>query len=162
MIWRGRLSGEKQPKDLLTAAGYVAGAVARLRRLGARFLWSRFGVLLLVMLAAVGLAVYRFSRISGLSHSNKLAADLVTGVAALGITTKSVISTLGEITAKAVGPLWDSEIDESCHSPRLGCQEGSRSPVVRWTRSARWRTERECHPTLRSRTAPQGTNAMAL
>jgi hypothetical protein len=116
-IWRGLLSGEKQATDLLSAVGYIEGALALLKRIGKltrSFLWSLWGVGLLCVAAAVGLVVWCVSVIHALNPGNKLAADLVLLVSSLGLTAKAVMSSLGKITAKAEGPLWESELDESC------------------------------------------------
>jgi len=116
-VWRGLLTGEKQATDLLKATDFIEAAVALLKRISQlawRFVWSGYGIVLAVVIGAVIGAFVGISEVSSLSHSNKLAAQLVTAIAALGITTKGVMSTLGKIVAKAEGPLWDSELDESC------------------------------------------------
>jgi len=116
-VWRGLLSGEKQAADLLTASSFVKGALALLRRIGQisrRFVFSWWGVLILALISAVAGAMYGISEVNALSHTNKLAADIVTALAALGITTTGVVSSLGKIFANAEGPLWQSELDESC------------------------------------------------
>jgi hypothetical protein len=116
-VWRGLLTGEKQAVDLLNAMDYVGAAIALLKRisqLAQRFVWSGYGILIAVVVALVVGAVIGISDIGSLSETGKLAAQLVTAVAALGLSTKGVMSTLGKIVAKAEGPLWDSELDESC------------------------------------------------
>lgn len=126
-IWRGLLSGEKQAVDLLAASSFVIAALALLERIGQitkGFLCSAWGVLLLAVLGIVGGAIYGISAVSSLSNTNKLVADLVTALAVLGITTKGVISSLGKIIARGEGPLWASELDESCAVAATRLPEG--------------------------------------
>ena len=116
-VWRGLLTGEKQATDLLKAMDFVDAAIALLKRISQlvqRFLWSGYGILMGGIVAIVVGAFIGISNLGWLSHSNRLAAQLVTAVAALGVTAKGIMSTLGKIVAKAEGPLWDSELDESC------------------------------------------------
>jgi hypothetical protein len=116
-VWRGLLSGEKQSTDLLSAIGYLDGAVALLKRIGKltqNFLLSVWGLAILAVMGILIGTVYGISNIHSLNTGNKLAADFAVVVSALGITMKGVMSSLGKIVAKAEGPLWESELDESC------------------------------------------------
>lgn len=116
-VWQGLLSGEKPAVEFLAAMDYVAGASALLGRIGqltGRFLWSAWGVLLVAAIAVVAGVTVGLSELSTLSTGSKVAADLVTALAAVGLTTKGVMSSLGRVIGHSEGPLWESELDESC------------------------------------------------
>ncbi len=116
-VWRSLLTGELQATDLLQATDFVVASIALLKRvsqLARRFVWSGYGLVLLLVLIVVVGGLIGISQIHSLDRTNQLIAQLVTAVAALGVTTKGVLSTLGRAAAKAEQPLWQSELDESC------------------------------------------------
>lgn len=116
-IWRSLLTGEVVASDILQATAFVGAALALLTRIGQiarRFFLSWYGVFVVLVLVALAAGLYGISQASTLTTTNRLVAQIVAALAALGITAKGVLSSLGRALAKAERPLWESELDESC------------------------------------------------
>jgi hypothetical protein len=110
-IWHRILCGEMRAEDLLTSESYRKAAVQmlnRLRSLSGSFLgrwwWAVVSLLAMVGLATWGVVVY------SPGGATAIAALIATGAGALGISWKTISSTLGKVTSKAEGPLWDTEV----------------------------------------------------
>lgn len=110
-IWRRILCGEMRAKDLLTSESYrkaAAQMLSRLRGLAVSFLgkwwWAVASLLVIVGLATWGIVVY------SPGGATAIAALIATGAGALGISWKTISSTLGKVTSKAEGPLWETEV----------------------------------------------------
>ncbi|MCW2494039.1 MAG: hypothetical protein JWN47_3403 [Frankiales bacterium] len=114
-VWRVLLSGEKAAIDMLSAGDYIRAAEAMLGRAGRlttqvirHFWWAILAVLLTVTAVIV-----LISTTGAFTRSGKLTADLLTVLAGLGISVKSLTSVGGKIAIKLETPLWQSELDES-------------------------------------------------
>jgi hypothetical protein len=110
-IWRRILCGEMRAEDLLTSESYrkaAAQMLNRLRSLAVSFLgkwwWGVVSLLAVVGFATWGVVVY------SPGGATAIAALIATGAGALGISWKTISSTLGKVTSKAEGPLWDTEV----------------------------------------------------
>jgi hypothetical protein len=110
-IWRRILCGEMRAEDLLTSESYrkaAAQMLNRLRSLAVSFLgkwwWAVVSLLAVVGFATWGVVVY------SPGGATAIAALIATGAGALGISWKTISSTLGKVTSKAEGPLWDTEV----------------------------------------------------
>jgi hypothetical protein len=113
-IWRRILSGEILAEDLLTAESYRQAAIrllGRLRSLTVGFL-KRWWGLVLFLLLLVGVPVWAIVTYEP-TDAIAIAALIATGAGALGISWKTVTSTLGKVSSKAEGPLWDAEVLQS-------------------------------------------------
>ena len=113
-LWRRLLCGEKLALDLLTAEDYKgAGDQVTKRFLGLvrSYAWSWKWVILLFLLVTGGLAAVIILFAHGSTAT--IAALIATAAGSLGVSWKTVASTLGRVTQKAEGPLWDSEVNEA-------------------------------------------------
>jgi hypothetical protein len=113
-LWRRLLCGEKRASDLLSAGDYKdAGDRVTKRFLGlvASFAWNWKWMIALFLLAvgAISWAVIKYSS----TGPTTVAALIATAAGSLGVSWKTAASTLGRVTAKAEGPLWDSEVQEA-------------------------------------------------
>ena len=112
--WRRLLCGEKQPLDLLSADDYKkAGDRVAQRFLG---LVGKYIVnwryTILIFLAIVGGTVFVVVHFAPKGPST-VAALIATAAGSLGVSWKTVASTLGRVTSKAEGPLWEAEVKEA-------------------------------------------------
>lgn len=110
-IWRRILSGEILAEDLLTADSYRQAAVrllGRLRSLAVSFLKRWWGLVIFLFLL-VGVPVWAILTYEP-TGAVAIAALIATGAGALGISWKTVTSTLGKVSSKAEGPLWNAEV----------------------------------------------------
>lgn len=112
-IWRALLTGERQPEDLLDSSHYIHAAinlVSQMRVLVWRFLrsWGRLLLPAIIVLGAALAAVFIF-----LTGGSEAAGAIAAVVAGLGVSWKTVGSTLGRALARAEGPVWRSEIGTS-------------------------------------------------
>jgi hypothetical protein len=111
-MWRRLLSGEQDPMQLLGPDDYVAAGerlLQRGRQISRRFLvkwWPGFAVLL----AASGAAIWAALTYAP-AGSSRLAAVLVSGAAALGLSWKGISATLGKALSQAEAALWAGEVD---------------------------------------------------
>jgi hypothetical protein len=109
-LWRAVLTGEKDPRDMLTPAAYITAAAELLshtRRLVGHFLWRYFpGIVLVVLLLLGATAVVIF-----VGPVGKVFAALLPLAAALGITAKGLIAALRSTASKLERPLWGAELD---------------------------------------------------
>lgn len=115
-IWRRILCGEILAEDLLTGESYRKAAMRMLSRLarlartyflGRKWWWLTPSLLVIVGLAAWG--IVSFTPSAAVAVAGLIAA----GAGALGISWKTISSTLGKVAAKAEGPLWDVEVREA-------------------------------------------------
>jgi len=112
-IWRALLTGERQPQDLLDSGHYIRAAVNlvdQMRVLVWQFIrsWGRLLLPAAVVLAVVLGAVFVF-----LTGGSEAAGAIAAVVAGIGVSWKTVGSTLGRALARAEGPVWRTEIGTS-------------------------------------------------
>ena len=113
-LWRRLLCGEKLALDLLAADDYKkAGDQVTKRFLGlARtYAWSWKWVILLFLVVTGGLAAVIIVFVP--RGTSTVTALIATAAGSLGVSWKTVASTLGRVTQKAEGPLWDAEVSEA-------------------------------------------------
>lgn len=113
-VWRRLLCGERLAIDLLSAADYKkAGDRVAKRFLGliGTYIVSWWYVILIFAGAVAGIAyvVVEYAP----SGSSTTAALIATAAGSIGISWKTVASTLGRVTTAAEGPLWDAEVKEA-------------------------------------------------
>ena len=111
--WRALLSGERQPKDLLTAMSYVDAAKGLSARLGrtigafvSRYKGFVFGSLLLLGALVGGLSYW-----ASQGENAKATWAGITAVVGLIGGWRGVSGTLGRSLGTAEEPLWDAELD---------------------------------------------------
>jgi hypothetical protein len=109
-LWRAILTGEKNPRDMLTPAAYITAAAELLshtRRLVGHFLWRYLPAIVFVVVLLLGAgAVVIF-----VGPVGKVFAALLPLAAALGITSKGLIAALRSTASKLEQPLWGAELD---------------------------------------------------
>jgi hypothetical protein len=113
-LWRRLLCGEKFATDLLSSADYKkAGDRVAKRFLGlvGNYIVSWWYVIVLFAAAIAGI-VYAVVSYAPTGPST-IAALIATAAGSLGVSWKTVASTLGRVTSKAEGPLWDTEVKEA-------------------------------------------------
>ena len=102
------LEWARNPNEIVADRKAAAQMLNRLRSLAISFLgkwwWAVASLLAIVGLATWGIVVYSPGR------ATAIAALIATGAGALGISWKTISSTLGKVTSKAEGPLWDTEV----------------------------------------------------
>lgn len=113
-VWRRLLCGEKLALDLLSSADYkMAGD-----RVAKRFLgligtyivsWRYVILIFAAAIAGIAYAVVKYAP----TGTSTTAALIATAAGSLGISWKTVASTLGRVTTAAEGPLWDTEVKEA-------------------------------------------------
>jgi hypothetical protein len=113
-LWRRLLCGEKLALDLLSATDYkkAGDRVAKrfLGLIGTYIVSWRYVILIFAgAIAGIAYVVVEYAP----SGSSTTAALIVTAVGSLGISWKTVASTLGRVTTAAEGPLWDAEVKEA-------------------------------------------------
>jgi hypothetical protein len=109
-VWRGLLSGEKDPKSIAGADYYfaaMASVVRRLASLALRFLGTWIGFLLFLIVVVAGLALYFASTTQ---NATGVLAAVAALLSALGITTGSVGASVKSAWSKAEEPLWAAEV----------------------------------------------------
>jgi hypothetical protein len=109
-IWRALLSGERKPTDVLLTANYIDGATDLVRKyasLVVRMLGANIGTALVAVFAAavLGVAVIVLQRLN--SSGFTWIAGLL---AALGVTSASVLAAVKTIAARAEQALWQTEL----------------------------------------------------
>lgn len=113
-LWRRLLCGEKPAVDLLSAADYKkAGDRVTKRFLGlvGNYMASWWYVILVFAAAIAGIA---YAVVKYAPNGPSTAAALIaTAAGSLGVSWKTVASTLGRVMTKAEGPLWDTEVKEA-------------------------------------------------
>ena len=113
-LWRRLLCGETFAGDLLSAEDYKEAG----DRVGKRFLamlggyvstwrWV-IGLFALFVAGVVALVVA-----AAPSGDSTIAALIATAAGSVGVSWKTVASTLGRATSRAEGPLWDAEVSEA-------------------------------------------------
>jgi hypothetical protein len=112
--WRRLLSGEILAESLLAVDNYrqaasdYLGRIARLTRdFVERFWWAVLGVL-----SGTGAIFYVILRYAPAGVASVLAV-IATAAGSLGVSWKTVGSTLGKVAAKAEQPLWNAEVLEA-------------------------------------------------
>jgi hypothetical protein len=114
-VWRGLLSGEKDPVDLLELNDYVraatgmAGTVAKLA--GSFLVATPLGILLFV-LALAATAALAYVVLAGIAR-DVIAGAIVLFGGTLGVTTGSVVASVKKVLAQAEEPLWQAELTRS-------------------------------------------------
>lgn len=123
--WRQLLCGEKPGMDFLVAEDYKAAG----NQVSKHFLSLIFGFIrewwyaIALFVATVGGVVYLIVRYT--PHGDtRLPAFILATATTLGISWKTVASTLGQVAKKAEGPLWNAEVNEAIviattHLPKL-------------------------------------------
>lgn len=109
-VWRGLLSGEKDPLNMLTSEDYfgaIRSLLAKITRLAVRFLASTIGLLL--GLAAVVAAIFLYFALSSGNGSATVAAAIAL-LGSLGITTGSAWAAVQKALTNAEEPLWKAEL----------------------------------------------------
>ncbi len=112
--WRRLLSGEILAMDLLSADDYRAAAAdlfSRLRGLVGSFA-RRFWPVIGIISAATGAVVWAIVTYAAGGVAT-IVALIATAAGSLGVSWKTIGSTLGKVASKTEGPLWDAEITES-------------------------------------------------
>jgi hypothetical protein len=112
--WRRLLSGEILAMDLLSADDYRAAAAdlfSRLRGLVGSFA-RRFWPVIGIIAAATGTIVWAIVTYATAGVATTVAL-IATAAGSLGVSWKTIGSTLGKVAAKAEDPLWDAEVTES-------------------------------------------------
>lgn len=123
-MWRRLLCGEKLAIDLLSASDYrKAGNRVAKRFLGltGSYIVSWWYVILLFAATIAGI-VYVIVKYAPTGTST-IAALIATAAGSLGVSWKTVASTLGRVVSKAEGPLWETEVRAAIviaatHTPR--------------------------------------------
>jgi hypothetical protein len=109
-MWRGLLSGEKDPRNIVAANFYfaaMASVVRKMARLALQFLGTAIGLVLFLAVVVAILALY----FSSTTHSNTGTLAAVVGLlSALGITTGSIGASVQKAWSKAEDPLWEAEV----------------------------------------------------
>lgn len=111
-VWRGLLSGEKDPKNIAGASYYfaaVASVVRQIAGLAVRFLGTTIGLLLFLVVAVTLVALY-FASTAKNGNSTGVLASVIALLSALGITTGSVGAAVKQSWSKAEQPLWNAEV----------------------------------------------------
>jgi len=110
-VWRSLLSGEKVPEDLLSTGDYLGAAVGLVSDL-CSLAWALLKHLWLSVLGLIAAAGGGFWLIFHyLSGSSKTAAAIVAILGWLGISWRSVSSTLGKAMGRLEQPAWNAELE---------------------------------------------------
>lgn len=109
-MWRGLLTGEKSPMDIAGPTYYFAAMASVVRKVAGlawSFLGTGIGLLLFLLLAVAGVALY-------ISTTTKNSTGILSAVIALlttlGVTTGSAGAAVQKAWGQAEGPLWDAEV----------------------------------------------------
>jgi hypothetical protein len=109
-VWRGMLSGEKDPVNMLDSDAYfnaIRSMLARVAKLALRFLGSGLGLLLLLLLIVTSVALY-FALFGG--RSSTATPAVIAFLGSIGITAGSAWAAVQKALAKAEEPLWSAEV----------------------------------------------------
>lgn len=109
-VWRGLLSGEKDPMGMLTSDYYFAAVrslLARITRLGLRFLGTGAGFVLFLIVLVAGIALYASTTTR---NGTGILAAVITFLGSLGITTGSAWAAVQKALTRAEDPLWSAEL----------------------------------------------------
>jgi hypothetical protein len=109
--WRGMLTGEKDPADLLSSDNYLAagsGIVEGYMHLGREYA-RRWWPYLLTVTAVIAVIVAAILKWGG-GNSGAVAA-IITALAGVGITGRSVSTTLSKAASEIAGSLREAELD---------------------------------------------------
>jgi hypothetical protein len=109
-VWRGLLSGEKDPKNIAGADYYfaaMASVVRRLAGLALQFLGTGIGFFLFLGVVVAGLALYYAANAR---NTTGVLAAVIALLTSLGVTTGSVGASVKSAWSKAEGPLWKAEV----------------------------------------------------
>ncbi len=112
--WRRLLSGEILADDLLAADSYRSAVSNYLGRI-ARLAWAfarRFWLVILLVLGGTGAVIAVIVKYAPTGAAS-VAALIATAAGSLGISWKTVGSTLGKAAAMAEQPLWNAEVLEA-------------------------------------------------
>lgn len=112
--WRRLLSGEILAMDLLSEEDYRAAAAdlfSRLRGMVGIFVRRFWPVIVVIAAATAGVisAIVVFAT-AGLAT---IVALIAAGAGSLGVSWKTIGSTLGKVASKAEDPLWDAEVTQA-------------------------------------------------
>lgn len=108
--WRAILTGEKDPRDLLTVTTYIQAGEELLSdaaKVGASFA-KRFWALILIAAALLVLGILAAIFVNG---TQAVIGGIAAIAASLGITWKTATPTLKELANNLSGPLWQAELD---------------------------------------------------
>jgi len=109
-MWRGLLTGEKNPMEIASPTYYFAAMASVVRKVAGlawTFLGTGIGLLLILLLIIGGAALY----IASTSHNNTgILSAVVALLTTLGVTTGSAGAAVQKAWGKAEGPLWDAEV----------------------------------------------------
>ncbi len=109
-VWRGLLSGEKNPMDIAGPTYYFAAMASVVRKVAGlawSFLGTGIGLLLFLLVIVAGAALY----ISSTAHNTTgILSAAVALLTTLGVTTGSAGSAVQKAWANAEGPLWEAEV----------------------------------------------------
>ena len=109
-MWRGLLTGEKNPMEIASPTYYFAAMASVVRKVAGlawSFLGTGIGLLLILLLIIGGAALY----IASTSHNNTgILSAVVALLTTLGVTTGSAGAAVQKAWGKAEGPLWDAEV----------------------------------------------------
>ena len=112
-LWRELLSGDKRPDDLLRPDDYIEAAermIAHTRRL-ARDVLRRWWFVVAGMLVTVGGII---ALVATFAHGgSRTAGIIVTALAGLGFSWKTIGTTLGKFLRRVEQPLWDDELAQA-------------------------------------------------
>jgi hypothetical protein len=146
--WRRILSAEILAEDLLTADDYRDAAtffLGRLRGLVWDFVKRFWPVALPLLLVTAGIvaAIVRWAP----GGAASVVAVIAAAAGALGVSWKTVSSTLGKVAANAEQPLWNAEVQESIvMAATLLPTDASRREVMAMRRAAREAVEQPGKP----------------
>lgn len=112
--WRRLLSGEILPEDLLAADDYRKAAsnyLGRIARLTGGFV-RRFWPAIILVLGGTGAIIWAILTYAPTGAAS-VAAVIATAIGSLGVSWKTVGSTLGKVATMAEQPLWNAEVLEA-------------------------------------------------
>ena len=109
-VWRGLLSGEKDPVGMLNSDYYFAAIrslLARISRLALRFLGTGVGFVLFLIVLVAGIGLYASSTTR---NGTSVLPAVITFLGSLGITTGTAWAAVQKALSKAEQPLWSAEL----------------------------------------------------
>ncbi len=147
-VWRGLLSGEKDPQSMLRADYYFAAMASVVRKVAGlawEFIGTGIGFFLVVIVIITALALY-FEATS--RNTTGVLAAVIGLLSSLGVTSGSAWGAVQKAFDKAETPLWEAEVGAAVaqatwHNPApLGSIEeiqlmlnlGSKPDLETWTR----------------------------
>jgi hypothetical protein len=109
-MWRGLLTGEKNPMDIAGPNYYFAAMASVVRKVAGlawSFLGTGIGLLLFLLLIVAGSALY----ISSTAHNTTgILSAVIALLTTLGVTTGSAGAAVQKAWGTAEGPLWEAEV----------------------------------------------------